>query len=565
MVSTILERSGYEPTVASDGQDALEALVSGAVKADLVLVDFVMPRMNGYQFCRALRENSELAQMPVVLMSAKGDRIRDQFVQQTGALDAITKPFDPQALVAVIENALRKVNTSQRIGASSARLPEADTDDVEIVEIPEGVRQAKSFVAASAAEYETKRTHLAQIVAQKLASITALTVAERPDAVSSPTFARVLADRLSNEALLDMVEALGDRQDESVILSGDLGVVPVGAILQLLQAENQTGVLVCKNGRTEVRATFRDGAIDLVEASGAGDEFRLGRFFVEEGILTPAEIDEITQRSSMVATVPSTGDDVDPPRSSIQMSASIQAGTSGQASLLESASGQASLPESANLQASLQESAGPSIQMAELPSPDTMPWGRRPSAVPETERASDPHGMVTLPGTAIMESLAAATQKKRPLGMALLAAGKIVESQLRMALSRQSSELLYEVLRWPTGRFELRRESPTELADSAKLGLPVASVVMEGFRRVDEWRVLERTLGSFDAVLVRDDAAFGKLDITSLPLKEKAVLDAVDGERTVRAIVAASNLSSFDACRILVQLLEARALRRRAG
>ncbi len=575
VVSTILERSGYEPTVASDGQDALEALVSGAVKADLVLVDFVMPRMNGYQFCRALRENSELAQMPVVLMSAKGDRIRDQFVQQTGALDAITKPFDPQALVAVIENALRKVNTSQRIGASSARLPEADTDDVEIVEIPEGVRQAKSFVAASAAEYETKRTHLAQIVAQKLASITALTVAERPDAVSSPTFASVLADRLSNEALLDMVEALGDRQDESVILSGDLGVVPVGAILQLLQAENQTGVLVCKNGRTEVRATFRDGAIDLVEASGAGDEFRLGRFFVEEGILTPAEIDEITQRSSMVATVPSTGDDVDPPRSSIQMSASIQAGTSGQASLQESANLHAnlhaSLQESANLQASLpetaslQESAGPSIHMAELPSPDTMPWGRRPSVVPETERASDPHGMVTLPGAAIMESLAAATQKKRPLGMALLAAGKIVESQLRMALSRQSSELLYEVLRWPTGRFELRRESPTELADSAKLGLPVASVVMEGFRRVDEWRVLERTLGSFDAVLVRDDAAFGKLDITSLPLKEKAVLDAVDGERTVRAIVAASNLSSFDACRILVQLLEARALRRRAG
>ncbi len=518
VVSTILERSGYEPKVASDGQDAYEALASGEVKADLVLVDFVMPRMNGYQFCRALRDNAELATTPVVLMSAKGDRIRDQFVQQTGALDAITKPFDPQALVAVIENALRKVTTAQRIGSSSARLPDIETDE------STAVRAER----APALEYETKRTHLAQIVGQKLASIAAMTIAERPELASSPTLTSVLADRLSNEAILDMVEALGERRDGAggMILSGDLGVVPIGAILQLLQAENQTGVLVCRNGRAEVRATFRSGAIDLVEASGAGDEFRLGRFFVEEGILTPSEIDEIMARSSLASSLapsaPVVTDDGDAPSSSIQMK-------EGQA-------------------------------------PDTLPWGRRPSAIPETERTADPHGMVTLPGAAlVIESLAAATQKKRPLGMALLAAGRIVESQLRTALTRQSSELLYEVLRWPAGRFELRREPPSELAENAKLGMPIAAVVMEGFRRVDEWRVLERTLGSFDAVLVRDDSAFGKLDIGSLPPKEKAVLDAVSGERTVRAIVAASNLSSFDACRILVQLLEARALRRRAG
>jgi CheY-like chemotaxis protein len=67
------------------------------------------------------------------------------------------------------------------------------------------------------------------------------------------------------------------------------------------------------------------------------------------------------------------------------------------------------------------------------------------------------------------------------------------------------------------------------------------------------------------AVLLRDHTAFGTLEIASLPAKERAVLAAVDGERTVRGIVAASHLSSFDACRILVQFLEARALRRRVG
>jgi hypothetical protein len=51
--------------------------------------------------------------------------------------------------------------------------------------------------------------------------------------------------------------------------------------------------------------------------------------------------------------------------------------------------------------------------------------------------------------------------------------------------------------------------------------------------------------------------------MVTLPSREKVVLDAVDGERTVRAIIAASHMSSFDACRVLVQFLEARVLRRR--
>jgi CheY-like chemotaxis protein len=531
VVSTILERNGYDPTIASDGQDAYEVLASGEVKADLVLVDFVMPRMNGYQFMRALRAHPELASTPVVLMSAKADRIRDQFVQQTGALDAITKPFDAQALVAVIENALRKVNTANwPKGASSSHLPDLDFDESTGITI-----QAQ---AAAKVESETKRTDIAQIVGEKLAAIVVKTLAELPETVSASSLSTALAARLANEAILEIVSAFGGRgqSKNDFLLAGDLGVVPIGAVLQLLQSENQTGVLVCTNGSIEIRATFRDGAIDLVEASGAGAEFRLGRFFIEEGILTASQIDEITQRASLAPNTsqPPTAkiEELEAPRSSIQMK------------------GPETLPGPGF--SGPHEDVGHHVRVSMIP--DT-----------EVDRRSDLHGTVTVPGGAVIDALAAATQKPRPLGMALLAAGKIVESQLRSALTQQSNELLYEVLRWPIGRFELRREAPSELAENAKLGMPVASAVMEGFRRVDEWRELERTLGSFDTVVLRDDAAFGKLDIGSLPAKEKAVLDAVDGERTIRAIVTASNLSSFDVCRILAQFLEARVLRRRAG
>ena len=114
------------------------------------------------------------------------------------------------------------------------------------------------------------------------------------------------------------------------------------------------------------------------------------------------------------------------------------------------------------------------------------------------------------------------------LGKLLLASGKITEGQLRSALTRQSSELLYDVIRWPRGRFEFRREIVDATSEPWLLSVPVASVVLEGFRRVDEWRVLERTLGSFDAVLVRDELALATIDRDGLPAKEFDALFGTD-------------------------------------
>jgi CheY-like chemotaxis protein len=523
VVSAILERHGYDAPVASDGQDALEVLQSGEVKVDLVLLDFVMPRMNGYQFCRALRADDLLATTPVVLMSAKSDRIRDQFVQQTGAIDAITKPFDAQALVAVVENALRRVKSGQ---TSSARLPDLAPEEPAPTPI---------------VEFETRRTHVVQIVATKLAHIVTRVMADKPDATPGE-LAGLLTDRLAKEALLEMVEAVRDLErtgeQGSHILSGDLGVVPIGAILQLLQIENQNGVLVCRSGVAEVVATFRAGHIDLVQSSGAGDEFRLGRFLVEEGIVTPAEIDEVMKRVQALEAA----EENDAPRSRVTVRNEAPSAAGSARNEVPAALGSDPFP------------------LVTIKAPDTI--------------REDPHERITMPGLAPLAARLAGPSSlppsiigapKRLLGAALLAAGKITEAQLRTALKRQSSELLYEVLRWSQGRFDFRAAPPSDVVESARLALPVASVVMEGFRRVDEWRVLERTLGSFDAVLVRDELALRSFDMGTLPAKEQVVLDAVDGVRSVRATIAASHMSSFDACRVLVQFLEARVLRRQAS
>ena len=153
VVSSVLERHGFEAVQAADGQAALEQLVNAArptlngagdeaEKIDVVLVDFVMPRMNGFQLCRAIRHDELLRDTPVVLMSAKSDRIRDHFVQQTGAIDAITKPFEAQALIAVIENAIRRsAEWRERERGASARTASAPRPKTPIRPIRSGHRR----------------------------------------------------------------------------------------------------------------------------------------------------------------------------------------------------------------------------------------------------------------------------------------------------------------------------------------------------------------------------------------------------------------------------------------
>jgi CheY-like chemotaxis protein len=470
VVTGILERHGYEAVAASDGLVALEALDQSEVPIDLVLLDFVMPKMNGFQFCRAVRQSPRFGGLPVVLMSAKSDKIRDHFVDQTGAIDAISKPFDAQALLAAIEHALRRVSAGR---VSQARLP--DTDDLEV---------------SAATDVGQLRARAVQLASTKVAAALAPVLSKiQPAALQDKTMlASAISAGLSNEGLRDVLNVLRrtDLGAGSLSLAGDLASLPIGAILQMLQVECKTGALVVSNDKSEITITMRLGLIDLAQSRGVGDEFRLGRYLVEEGLVTPAEIDAL-----------------------------------------------------------LRDARGTNARTGETPVLDRLD---RASPIPGRTPGSGEHAA-----------------RRVVLGDALLGSGRITPDQLKTALARQSSELVYEVLRWPKGWFEFRIVSPSPLAQRAQLGLPVASVVMEGFRRVDEWRLVEQGLGSFESVLVRDPVAIDALPPSNLARPERVVLDLIDGQRSVRELIAASHMSSFDACRILLQFLEARVVRRRQG
>ena len=106
LISGLLEDEGHECVCVEDGTDALEAFENGSF--DLVILDVMMPRMDGFATCRELRTRGVTA--PVIFLSAKGDIVDKGIGFAAGGDDYMTKPFDPRELLMHIEAHLRRAH-----------------------------------------------------------------------------------------------------------------------------------------------------------------------------------------------------------------------------------------------------------------------------------------------------------------------------------------------------------------------------------------------------------------------------------------------------------------------
>lgn len=445
VVASILERRAYEAVTAEDGMDALKKLDESPI--DLVLLDFVMPRMNGYQFCRELRAHPERKNLPVVLMSAKGDRIRGQFVQQTGAIDAITKPFDGRALIAVVESALSRHEEGRgRPVPDASTMPEEETvaEEMHPSQMVPSVDPALRRVQ-TAFEFGTA---VAKVVVPELSKLKGVSkdAAER----FTECIQRAVSPHSMGQ-LTALLRTLDFGDSPSEVLAGDISVISIAEILQLLNLQRQTGALTISTRQSEVTLFVREGNIDFARSRGVRDEFLLGRYLVESGAISREDLDVV---------------------------------------LAERSSG------------------------------------------------------------------------RKLLGDTLMELGLVEQEAVTHSLTRQTSELVYEVVRWKHGRFTFTVGIPPEVS-SVRLGLSTNALVMEGFRRVDEWRLIEGTI-DFSEVLAKDLTAIERLGSDAkLTRREQQVLDAIDGDRTVREIVDSVEGSSFEVCKIFYQFLNSRMVRRK--
>ena len=105
MIIGLLKGNGLKVTVASDGVEAL-AHIQGDLP-DLVVLDIVMPRMNGYEVCRRIKSDPATQNLPVVLCSSKGEEFDRYWGMKQGADAYIAKPFQPTELVGTVKQLLR--------------------------------------------------------------------------------------------------------------------------------------------------------------------------------------------------------------------------------------------------------------------------------------------------------------------------------------------------------------------------------------------------------------------------------------------------------------------------
>ncbi|MFH1681711.1 MAG: response regulator [Candidatus Eisenbacteria bacterium] len=99
-----LGAEGYEVLTAADGEEALR--VARTEKPDLIVLDIMMPKVDGFEACRRLKADPETSPIPVILLTAKGREVDRQMGMEVGADDYIVKPLSPIRLIEKIENYL---------------------------------------------------------------------------------------------------------------------------------------------------------------------------------------------------------------------------------------------------------------------------------------------------------------------------------------------------------------------------------------------------------------------------------------------------------------------------
>ncbi len=176
-VAASLRAEGYEVVTARNGREALVRVAETV--PDLVVSDIRMPGVDGYHLARQLRESARTALVPVVFLTAK-DEVADRVEGFRAGVDAyLTKPFEPDELVAVIRNILDRVRRTHAeiarlVGTAEAGREVAFARDEDLTEAEERIAQAvarglsnKEIAAEHGLSIRTVENHISHILDKK--------------------------------------------------------------------------------------------------------------------------------------------------------------------------------------------------------------------------------------------------------------------------------------------------------------------------------------------------------------------------------------------------------------
>ncbi|MCP3176627.1 response regulator [Desulfuromonas sp. KJ2020] len=322
LIELILSQQGYKIYTAEDGDKGLE--VAREISPSAILVDFVMPRMNGHMFCKTLRSDPKMKDIPIILISSKGEVVGQAFEESFGVLHYFTKPFEPDDLIAKLEQVL-------------AGEPEVQAEEAPPTSVPAKEKAPASQVAANApqAAPPAPAAKAAKAGAEAPAGATGQSIAvEVQDALDKLLRQYFQKDfpLLMKNVMADTLRETGLVKSETLVLSGDLSHLSLPDVLNFIHNSRLSGRLsifsrdvfgeiflenglfvfstvsrkgthkfltdlMCRDGRLKCSKKALQGVIDEARSKN----LPVGRVLVERGHITNDELMEYLKRHAQEA------------------------------------------------------------------------------------------------------------------------------------------------------------------------------------------------------------------------------------------------------------------------
>jgi len=105
ILKTVLAEEGYEVIAAADGQQALD--LARTEKPDLIVLDLMLPKIDGYKVCRMLKFSERFKNIPIIMLTARSKESDEQLGREVGADAYIRKPFQPEVMIDEIKKLLK--------------------------------------------------------------------------------------------------------------------------------------------------------------------------------------------------------------------------------------------------------------------------------------------------------------------------------------------------------------------------------------------------------------------------------------------------------------------------
>ena len=271
LAELVLSEEGYDVITANDGDDGLQ--MAKEKMPSLIIVDFIMPKMNGFQFCKNIRSDSALNNVPIVLITSKGEDVGKGFDEKFGIVQYLQKPFETETLTKTVEEAL----------AGREEKPEGTSEETaaeKVLQTPPGknpMPEDTPFVKITA----TKNVQADDHAATALPSEAPLDAPCEKDEPVAPVYA-VLQENIKKEfrhyfgqelAVLlknTMVQSLKETglvRSSRRILSGEILYISVSDILKFISMSGLSGRLTVTAYNFNSEIYLKEGQISFAAIS----------------------------------------------------------------------------------------------------------------------------------------------------------------------------------------------------------------------------------------------------------------------------------------------------------